>query len=131
VLDTVNVGKRNRKNKKRLNKVSYKANEPINESKNDMNENYKYKRMYSFNDESDSDCTEEITVRGRCTRVKICFESSENKSETNNFIINYDSDINDSSMFDSDSNFRIKKHLPFLLFLDFKNLFLNLSLLLI
>jgi len=64
-----NVGKRNRKNKKKLNKVSIKSKEPINEPKNDMNENYNNKRKYSFDDESDSDCTEEISIRGRYTCV--------------------------------------------------------------
>jgi len=67
-----------------------------------MNENYNNKRKYSFNNESDSDGTEEITIRGRCIRVKTCCESAENKGETNNFIINYDSNSNVSSMFDRD-----------------------------
>jgi len=58
-----------------------------------MNENYNNKRKYSFDDESDSDCIEEITIRGRRTYVKICCESSENKDETNNFIINYCKDL--------------------------------------
>jgi len=65
-----------------------------------VNENYNNKRKYSFDDESDSDCTEEITIRGRRTPVKTCCESSENKGETNNFIINYDSNSNNYSMFD-------------------------------
>ena len=97
-----NVGKRNRKNnKKKLSKVSIKSKEPINEPKNDMNENYNNKYKYSFDDESDSNCTEEITIGGRRTRVKTC-ESSENKGENNNFIINYNSNSNNSSMFDKD-----------------------------
>jgi len=88
-----NVGKRNRNNKKKLFKFSIKSKEPIKEPKNDMNENYNNKRKYSFDDESDSDCIEEITIRGRRTYVKTCCESSENKGETNNFIINYCKDL--------------------------------------
>ena len=71
------VRKRNRKNKKRLNKVSIKSKEPINEPKNDMNENYNNKRKYSFESDSDMGSDEEITIRGRRTRIKTCSEKEE------------------------------------------------------
>jgi len=103
-----NVGKRNRKNKKRSNKISIKGKEPMKEPRikptNITNKNgeVNYKRKYVFEDDSDSDSNDEVTIRGRCTRIKTCCETPDNTLNTNNFIINYDSDINDSFMFDSD-----------------------------
>eukprot|EP00833_Pecoramyces_ruminatium_P018067 jgi/Orpsp1_1/1192099/evm.model.d7180000090572.1 len=98
-----NVGKRNRKNKnkKKVNKISAKGKEPIEEftvTKEETNP----KRKYSFESDSDMDSDEEITIRGRRTRVKTCSEIEEINDLKNFCIINYDSDVNDSFMFDSD-----------------------------
>ena len=67
-----------------------------------MKEIHNNKRKYAFNEDSDSDGPDEVTIRGRCTRVRTCCEISDTKGGTNDFIVNYDSDINDSFMFDSD-----------------------------
>ena len=70
--------------------------------KNDMNENYNNKRKYSFESDSDMDSDEEITIRGRLTRIKTCSEKEKLNDLKNFCIINYDSDVNDSFMFDND-----------------------------
>jgi len=48
------------------------------------------------------DSDEEITIRGRRTRIKTCSEKEELNDLKNFCIINYDSDVNDSFMFDND-----------------------------
>ena len=49
------------------------------------------------------DSDKEITIRGRCTRIKTCCEKEELNDLKNFCIINYDSDVNDSFMFDNDN----------------------------
>ena len=95
-----NVGKKNRKNKNK-NKISTKGKEPYEElslTKEQINP----KRKYSFESDSDMDSDEEITIRGRRTRIKTCSEKEELNDLKNLCIINYDSDVNDSFMFDND-----------------------------
>eukprot|EP00833_Pecoramyces_ruminatium_P009854 jgi/Orpsp1_1/1183886/evm.model.c7180000087119.1 len=97
-----NVGKRNRKikNKKKYNKISTKGKEPYEElsvTKKEINP----KSKYSFESDSDMNSDEEVTIRGRRTRVKTCNEIEEINDLKNFCIINYDSDVNDSFMFDS------------------------------
>ena len=98
-----NVGKRNRKNKnkKKLNKISTKGKEPYEELSVTKEKNNP-KRKYSFESDSDMDSDEEITIRGRRTRIKTCSEKEELNDLKNFCIINYDSDVNDSFMFDND-----------------------------
>jgi len=96
-----NVGKRNRRTKKKSKKGSIKGKEVVVETTKEHEPFFLCKRKYSS--DSDSDEAEEITIRGRCTRVKTCCETPIDNIKTNNsFFINYDSDINDSFMFDSD-----------------------------
>eukprot|EP00833_Pecoramyces_ruminatium_P007661 jgi/Orpsp1_1/1181693/evm.model.c7180000078227.2 len=66
------------------------------------NEETNPKRKYSFESDSDMDSDEEVTIRGRRTRVKTCSEIEEINDLKNFCIINYDSDVNDSFMFYSD-----------------------------
>jgi len=98
-----NVGKRNRKNKnkKKLNKISTKGKEPY-EELSLTKEKINPKRKYSFESDSDMDSDEEITIRGRRTRIKTCSEKEELNDLKKFCIINYDSDVNDSFMFDND-----------------------------
>eukprot|EP00833_Pecoramyces_ruminatium_P013136 jgi/Orpsp1_1/1187168/evm.model.d7180000055902.1 len=97
-----NIGKRNRriKNKKKLNKIYAKGNELFEEltvTKEETNP----KRKYSFESDSDTDSDGEVKIRGRLIHVKTCSEIEEIHDLKNFCIINYDSDINDSFMFDS------------------------------
>ena len=98
-----NVGKRNRKNKnkKKLNKISSKGKEPY-EELSLTKEKINPKRKYSFESDSDMNSDEEITIRSRRTRIKTCSENEELNGLKNFCIINYDSDVNDSFMFDND-----------------------------
>jgi len=73
------------------------------ESINKAEEAY-HKFKHTLEEESDSDSIDEVTIRGRCTRIKTCCETPENIFYTNNFIFSYDRDIKDSFMFDSDDD---------------------------
>jgi len=103
-----NVGKRNRKIRRKSKSKSIKGKEPIIEpieKSTSTIEEVNHKRKCTLGFESDSDSADEVTIRGRCTRIKTCCETPEKIFGTNNLIISYDSDINDSFMFDSDDEF--------------------------
>jgi len=56
------------------------------ESINKAEEAY-HKFKHTLEEESDSDSIDEVTIRGRCTRIKTCCETPENIFYTNNLFL--------------------------------------------
>ena len=95
-----NVGKRKRINKKKSKKGMVKVKSVADEVTVDHESTISRKREYLS--DSDSDDAEEITIRGRCTRVKTCNEFPDKTLGSDSFIINYNSEIYNTYNFESD-----------------------------